>query len=158
MANTLLDISTIKDVRISVSRDFWRRMSFYESLEPRVFGTLQQWRLKKEFRIDILWDDDTREPLGIGELLPYDLSLEPYADNRPAPRPKRRRNVPESANSLAPSAVSALGNQPASSAPDPAGPASGNDVVNLIYTRGSRPINITWEHISCEGISVDART
>lgn len=96
-----MDLTTIKDVRISIDRDrdFWQGMSFYNSLQPRIFGTIQQWRLQKEFRVDILWDDNAREPLDPAELLPCDILFEPYADNRPAPKPKRRRNAVEGAGS-----------------------------------------------------------
>lgn len=41
----------------------------------------------------IAWDDGEQEPLPLVDLLSCGFQLERYADNRPAPHPKRRRNA-----------------------------------------------------------------
>jgi len=57
MTNILLDQSSVKDVRFSISRDFWIGFPFYESLSHRIYGTFTQWLVRIEFKVKILWDD-----------------------------------------------------------------------------------------------------
>ena len=151
--NALLDLSSIKDVRFSVSKIFWAGFDFYNDLEPRVSGTLLQWVRKNELRVRIAWDDGEQEPLPLVDLLSCGFQLERYADNRPAPHPKRRRNA-------------------AVAAPLPVGGNQGDEngdnsdvqdapapiAAKLKYNRGGREFTIDWKHISPEGITIDART
>ena len=40
LTKILLDQSSIKDIRFSIRREFWRGYDFYDTLEPRVEGVV----------------------------------------------------------------------------------------------------------------------
>lgn len=151
IANALLDLSSVKDVCFSVSKVFWSGFDFYPSLDNRVHGKIERWVNKADLRVRVRWDDGEVEPLALTEMLPCAMRLEKYADNRPAPHPKRRRNVANSAGTSSSSSTVA--------------PPSGNAVqeqeqaaeVNLTYRRGGRAFDISWQHVLPESIQVDVR-
>ncbi|KAL3897546.1 MAG: hypothetical protein SGPRY_013028, partial [Prymnesium sp.] len=90
------DLSSIRDVRFSVRKIFWAGFEFFDGLAARVCGRLDKWVSKVELRVRVQWEDEAVEPLALAGLLPCEMMLEPYVDNRPAPRPKRRRNIKSS--------------------------------------------------------------
>lgn len=144
----MLDISSVKDVRLSVGKIFWADKEFYDSLPDRIFGTVQRWVNKQQGRITILWDDEEQEPLSLCDLIPCGLKLEPYADNRPAPRARRRRENIEARTAGAGSGDGAVQDDEQ---------AEGGEEVGLQYRRGGRVKNISWQYTPPEGIRVDAR-
>ncbi|KAL3929673.1 MAG: hypothetical protein SGPRY_001858 [Prymnesium sp.] len=124
VANALLDLSSLKDVRISVSKVFWRGFDFYSSLDTRIFGTPTKWASKAALKVNILWDDGQVDLLHLAELLPSGLRLEAYKDNRPPPHPKRRHRD------------------------DGAGASHDDTDVDLKCKRGGREFDIKWSHVS----------
>lgn len=150
--NALLDLTSIKDVRISVEKIFWAGFDFYDSLEDRVFGKLSRWTNKNTFSAKVDWDDGESEVLNLPMMLSCGLQLEPYEDNRPAPHPKRRRNTggpPGGSSSLATSGVRAQ---------DAADTTFTGESVHLQYKRGGRRFDIEWKGRTTEAITMDART
>ena len=145
----LLDQSTVKDVRFSVSKLFWVDLSFYTTLEDRVCGTFKQWTKKAEFRVSIRWDDTAEETLSLSDFLPALLGfkLEPYADNRLPPKANRRRMAEETVRGQRPAAAEAA--QPEVQVD--------KGKIDVLYTCGARQLQQTWFYEAPEAIGVDER-
>ena len=57
VTNILCDVSSIKNVRFSIAKDFWAGYEFYYSLPPRVLGQFERWLDTDGLKPKILWDD-----------------------------------------------------------------------------------------------------
>ena len=57
VTNILCDVSSIKNVRFSIAKDFWAGYEFYDSLPPRVLGQFERWLDTDGLKPKILWDD-----------------------------------------------------------------------------------------------------
>lgn len=133
-----MDLSSIKGVRFSISKDLWHERDFYNTLPDRVYGTFDQWLTIASRTPKITWDDgqtDTR--LTLEQILPpeYSMKLEEYADGRRPPRPKGQpRQHPQ--------------------------PASDADAItiDIEYKRGARNLTQTWVYAEPDSIDVDERT
>ena len=88
----LLDQKSIKDIRFTVSKEFWRGYPFYNTLPARVMGTFEQWGLTSKLIPYITWDDGQRDTaLSMCDLLAADFQFELYADGRSKPKANARR-------------------------------------------------------------------
>lgn len=146
MVNALLDLSSVKDVRFSISKVFWQGFPFYSTLAPRVFGTITKWVNKGQLRVSVIWDDGEVEPLGLTELLPACMRLEAYRDNRRAPQPKRRRNEAREDEGTASGDSANAQNLPL-----------GDVVASLKFRRGGRECTADWWETTADGITIDER-
>lgn len=142
----LQSLASVKDVRISVVKSFWREMESVterpegadEALwrEGRLLGTIKKWTNTKEGLLRIAWYDEDQTN-SIQSLADDGLwRFEKYADGRmpPASRGAGARGTEER------------------------DAANSNEVHTVDYTMGNFTRVLTWTRIAKEGVKVGART
>ena len=142
--NALLDQNTIASIRFSVASVLWADREFFTDLPARVLGTFARWIRKDQLMPSINWDDGGRDTnVGLTELLAAGMKLEPYADNRRPPKPKRWDYATQGG---------------AAHAAAPAAAAAERRFVDIKYNEGGRTdLTQKWYYETPEAISVDQR-
>ena len=96
VTNILLDVSSIKDVRFSISKDFWRGYPFHDELEDRVFGKFERWINAASLKPKILWDDGEADTARTAPMCVGFLPSSPYPSC-----PRKRLKLPLSTSPFA---------------------------------------------------------
>lgn len=88
----ILSHSPPKGIRFTINREFFLNVSNYDDLPPRLLGEIDRWIDRDNgYKLKVLWPiDDSNTIQMLGQLLDpeYRIKLEPYEDNRSAPKAK----------------------------------------------------------------------
>lgn len=143
----LMSLQTPKDIRFSISRDFFNEDPTYASMPERLTAEIMQWISRDAMTLKVLWDIDQKHThTALADLLDPDfgMKLEPYADGRSAPKAKGtsfRREYTLAMNSgpYAPTEVT-----------------DGRD-IEVTYKEGARELTQVWKKVTPQHVREDWR-
>lgn len=143
----ILSQATVKEIRFTISKDYFKTASNYDRMPDRIMGELLQWTNKDEMTLKIYWPvDETNTVSSLASILDadYKMKLEKYADNRSAPKARgmhwrRDYSVAMTSGPYAPSEQA----------------RNDEEDIHITYKEGTREFTQTWKRVTPQAVRED---